>query len=93
MRSTSATRTCAPRARTWRCARSSAYNAYLLSLEQVRVAEKVVHQKEKQLEMAKNRRVAGVATELEVLRFEVDLANERTTLLRLRGATDLAPGT
>ena len=67
-----------------------AYNAYLLSLEQVKVAEKVVHQKEKQLEMARNRRVAGVATELEVLRFEVDLANVRTTLLRLRGATDLA---
>jgi HAE1 family hydrophobic/amphiphilic exporter-1 len=67
-----------------------AYNAYLLSLEQVKLAEKVVHQKEKQLEMAKNRRVAGVATELEVLRFEVDLANVRTTLLRLRGATDLA---
>jgi outer membrane protein len=67
-----------------------AYNAYLLSLEQVKVAEKVVHQKEKQLEMARNRRVAGVATELEVLRFEVDLANVGATLLRLRGATDLA---
>jgi outer membrane protein len=67
-----------------------AYNAYLLSLEQVKVAETVVRQKEKQLEMAKNRRGAGVATELEVLRFEVDLANARTTLLRLRGATDLA---
>jgi outer membrane protein len=67
-----------------------AYNAYLLSLEQVKVAENVVHQKEKQLEMSKNRHVAGVATELEVLRFEVDLANARTTLLRLRGAIDLA---
>ena len=53
-------------------------------LEQVKVAEKVVKQKEKQLEMARNRRGAGVATELEVLRFEVDLANARTTLLRLR---------
>ena len=62
-----------------------AYNAYLLALEQVKVAEKVVHQKEKQLEMARNRRGAGVATELEVLRFEVDLANVRTTLLRLAG--------
>ena len=29
-----------------------AYNAHLLALEQVKVAEKVVHQKEKQLEMA-----------------------------------------
>jgi len=69
-----------------------AYNAHLLALEQVGVAEKVVHQKEKQLEMAKNRRGAGVATDLEVLRFEVDLANARTTLLRLRGAADLARG-
>ena len=69
-----------------------AYNDYLLSLDQVRVAEKVVQQKEKQLEMARNRRGAGVATDLEVLRFEVDLANARTTLLRLQGAADLARG-
>jgi outer membrane protein len=69
-----------------------AYNAYLLALDQVKVAEKVVQQKEKQLEMSRNRRGAGVATELEVLRFEVDLANARTTLLRLAGAADLARG-
>jgi len=69
-----------------------AYNAYLLALEQVKVAEKVVSQKEKQLAMARNRRGAGVATDLEVLRFEVDLANARTTLLRLSGAADLARG-
>lgn len=69
-----------------------AYNAYLLALEQVEVAEKVVRQKERQLEMSRNRRKAGVATDLEVLRFEVDLANARTTLLRLRGAADLARG-
>jgi outer membrane protein len=69
-----------------------AYNAYLLALEQVKVGEKVVHQKEKQLEMARNRRGAGVATDLEVLRFEVDLANARTTLLRLQGAADLTRG-
>jgi outer membrane protein len=68
------------------------YNAHLLALEQVKVAETVVHQKEKQLEMARNRRGAGVATDLEVLRFEVDLANARTTLLRLSGAADLARG-
>jgi outer membrane protein len=69
-----------------------AYNAYLLALEQVKVAETVVNQKEKQLEMARNRRGAGVSTDLEVLRFEVDLANARTTLLRLKGAADLARG-
>jgi outer membrane protein len=69
-----------------------AYNAYLLALEQVKVAETVVNQKEKQLEMARNRRGAGVSTDLEVLRFDVDLANARTTLLRLKGAADLARG-
>ena len=31
-------------------------------------------------------------TDLEVLRFEVDLANARTTLLRLQGAADVARG-
>jgi HAE1 family hydrophobic/amphiphilic exporter-1 len=69
-----------------------AYNAHLLALGQVKVAETIVNQKEKQLEMARNRRGAGVATDLEVLRFEVDLANARTTLLRLQGAADLARG-
>jgi outer membrane protein TolC len=69
-----------------------AYNAHLLALEQVKVGETVVSQKEKQLEMSRNRRGAGVATDLEVLRFEVDLANARTTLLRLQGAADLARG-
>jgi outer membrane protein len=68
------------------------YNAYLLALEQVKVAQTVVGQKEKQLEMSRNRRGAGVATDLEVLRFEVDLANARTALLRLQGAADLARG-
>ena len=68
------------------------YNAYLLALEQVGVAEKVVKQKEKHLEMARNRLASGVATELEVLRFEVDLAGARTTLLRLQGVADLARG-
>jgi len=69
-----------------------AYNAYLLAIEQRKVAEKVVKQNEVQLEMAKNRLASGVATELEVLRFEVDLANARTTLLRLSGAVDLVRG-
>jgi HAE1 family hydrophobic/amphiphilic exporter-1 len=69
-----------------------AYNAFLLAREQVAVGEEVVRQKEKHLEMARNRRTAGVATDLEVLRFEVDLANARTTLLRLQGAADLSRG-
>jgi HAE1 family hydrophobic/amphiphilic exporter-1 len=68
------------------------YNAYLVALERVKVAQTTVQQKEGQLEMARNRRQAGAATELEVLRFEVDLANARTDLLRLQGAADLARG-
>ena len=56
-----------------------AYNAYLLALGQVGVAEKVVKQKQKHLETAQNRLASGVATELEVLRFEVDLENARTS--------------
>lgn len=67
-----------------------AYNLHLLSLEKVRVAEKVVRYKERQLETAQNRYAAGVATELEVLRAQVDLANTRTTLLQLQGEQDLS---
>ena len=69
-----------------------AYNEYLLSLEKVAVGEKAVRQKEKHLEMAKNRRQAGVATELDVLRSAVDLENTRAILLRLKGETDQARG-
>ena len=70
-----------------------AYNDYLLGLEKVRVGEKVVRYKERQLEMARNRRAAGVATDLDVLRSEVDLENTRATLLALRGGADLARAT
>lgn len=70
----------------------TAYNGYLVALERTKVAEKLVRQREKHLEMARNRRGAGVATDIEVLRFEVDLANARTQLLRLQGASDLARG-
>lgn len=67
-----------------------AYDGYLLSLEKARVAEKALRQKEKHLEMAKNRRAAGVATELDVLRSQVDLENQRVQLLRFKGEADLA---
>jgi HAE1 family hydrophobic/amphiphilic exporter-1 len=69
-----------------------AYNTYLLSLEQVKVAEKSVRQKEQHLEAARNRRAAGVATDLDVLRSQVDLENQRTQFLRLRGVAELARG-
>lgn len=70
-----------------------AYNTYLLSLEKVRVAEKALRQKERHLEMAKNRRAAGVATDLDVLRSQVDVENQRAQFLRIKGQADLARGT
>jgi HAE1 family hydrophobic/amphiphilic exporter-1 len=70
----------------------SRYDGYVLALEKVRVAEKAVRQKEKHLEMARNRRAAGVATDLDVLRSQVDLENQRTQLLRLKGQAELARG-
>lgn len=69
-----------------------AYDGYLLAVEKVRVAEKAVRQKQKHLEMARNRRQAGVATDLDVLRSDVDLQNARTSLLRLGGERELARG-
>lgn len=69
-----------------------AYNDYLLGLERAKVAERSVAQKEKQLEIARNRRAAGVATDLDVLRFQVDLENERAQLLRVQGQADLLRG-
>lgn len=70
-----------------------AYNDFLLGLEKARVAEKAVRQKERHLEMAQNRRRAGVATDLDVLRSQVDLENTRVMLRRLRGSADLARAT
>jgi HAE1 family hydrophobic/amphiphilic exporter-1 len=67
-----------------------AYNEYVVSLEKAAVAQKAVRQKERHAEMAQNRRTAGVATELDVLRSRVDLENARTVLLRLRGGADIA---
>lgn len=58
------------------------YNLLLFGLEQLRVATSTVRQKESHLESARNRRAAGVATDLEVLRAEVDLENQRAELLR-----------
>jgi HAE1 family hydrophobic/amphiphilic exporter-1 len=69
-----------------------AYNEYLLWRERVRVAENSVAQKQQHLEMARNRRAAGVATDLDVLRSQVDLENTRTILLRQKGGADLARG-
>jgi HAE1 family hydrophobic/amphiphilic exporter-1 len=67
-----------------------AYNEYLLARERVRVEENSVRQKEEHVAMARNRRAAGVATDLDVLRSQVDLENTRTQLLRVRGQSGLA---
>lgn len=69
-----------------------AYNDFVLGLEKIAVARKAVLQKEKHLEMARNRRQAGVATELDVLRSQVDLENQRAVLLRIQGEAELARG-
>lgn len=68
------------------------YNEYVMSRERVRVAADAVAQKEKQLETARNRRASGVATDLDVLRFEVDRENARAQLLAQEGASELARG-
>jgi outer membrane protein len=67
-----------------------AYNAHLVALERAQVGERTVRQKEQHLQMARDRLAAGVATDLEVLRFQVDLENARAQLLRLQGAAELA---
>ena len=69
-----------------------AYNEYLLDIEKVKVAEKAVRQQESHVAMAKNRRAAGVATDLEVLRLQVALENQRVVYERTRGQADFARG-
>jgi outer membrane protein TolC len=59
-----------------------AYNQLLFSLEQLRVIRTNVQSKQTHVDYARNRRAAGVATELEVLRAEVDLENARAEALR-----------
>lgn len=59
-----------------------AYNQLLYALEQLRVVRENVASKQSHLDFARNRRAAGAATELEVLRAEVDVENQRAELLR-----------
>ena len=54
-----------------------AYNQLLFAMEQLRVIRANVQSKQTHVDFARNRRAAGVATELEVLRAEVDLENQR----------------
>ena len=59
-----------------------AYNQLLFAMEQLRVIRTNVQSKQAHVDYARNRRAAGVATELEVLRAEVDLENARAEALR-----------
>ena len=59
-----------------------AYNQLLFALEQLRVIQANVQSTQTHVDYARNRRTAGVATELEVLRAEVDLENARAEALR-----------
>ncbi len=67
-----------------------AYNDYLLNIEKVKVALKSVRLLETHLDMARTRWHAGVATELDVLRSQVELENEKAQFERIRGQSDLA---
>jgi HAE1 family hydrophobic/amphiphilic exporter-1 len=58
------------------------YNQLLFAIEQLRVARSTIDQKQAHVDVARNRRAAGAATELEVLRAEVDLENQRAELIR-----------
>jgi HAE1 family hydrophobic/amphiphilic exporter-1 len=59
-----------------------AYNQLLFAMEQLRVIRTNVQSKQTHVDYARNRRAAGVATELEVLRSEVDLENARAEAIR-----------
>lgn len=59
-----------------------AYNQLLFAMAQLRVIQNNVQSKQSHVEYARNRRAAGAATELEVLRAEVDLENQRAEQLR-----------
>jgi HAE1 family hydrophobic/amphiphilic exporter-1 len=58
------------------------YNQLLFATEQLRIIQTNVQSKQSHVDSARNRRAAGVATELEVLRAEVDLENARAEALR-----------
>ena len=59
-----------------------AYNQLLFAIEQLRVIQGNVDSRQSHLEYARNRRASGVATELEVLRAEVDVENQRAEAMR-----------
>jgi outer membrane protein TolC len=69
------------------------YNQLLFAIEQLRVIQTNVQSKQSHLDYARNRRAAGAATELEVLRAEVDLENQRAEALRAENEVSAARAT
>jgi HAE1 family hydrophobic/amphiphilic exporter-1 len=67
-----------------------AYNALLYATEQERVQRNALDQREQHLEIARNRREAGVATDLDVLRAQVNVENQRAEVTRAEGGIELA---
>jgi outer membrane protein TolC len=70
-----------------------AYNQLLFAIEELRVIRTNVESKQSHFEFASNRRAAGAATELEVLRAEVDLENQRAEQLRAENEVTSARAT
>lgn len=70
-----------------------AYNSLLLAIEYVRINERTLEQRQAHLTNVRNRRAAGVATELDALRTEVDVENQRAQLTRAQGRVDYARAT
>lgn len=70
-----------------------AYNQLLYVLEQLRVVGENAASKQSHLDVARNRRAAGAATDLEVLRAEVDVENQRADVLRAENEVSAARAT
>ena len=70
-----------------------AYNQLLFAIEQLRVIQTNVQSRQTHVDFARNRRAAGVATELEVLRAEVDLENARAESIRAENEVAAARAT
>ncbi len=70
-----------------------AYNQLLFAIEQLRVIQTNVQSRQTHVDFARNRRTAGVATELEVLRAEVDLENARAEASRAENEVAAARAT
>ena len=69
------------------------YNQLLFAIEQLRVIQNNVQSMQSHLDYARNRRAAGAATELEVLRAEVDVENQRAEALRAENEVGSARAT